>query len=154
MRRLSTIGAALVALAVVVGAFTAPAGADPAHRAPAAGATQSDDGGRVLVAKVSGLIDPVMANFITRSVSDAERSGAIALVLQMNSGGSVVSDQELRQVADAIHGSTVPVTAWVGPSGSRALGGAAQLAGVADRIGIAPARASGRPATWSCPCPS
>lgn len=151
MRRLSTLGAALVALAVVMGAVMSPAGAAPQRRAERASTAQRTDDGRVIVAKVSGLIDPVNADFVTRSVDDAERSGAVALVLQLNSTGSVVSDEDLAKVARAIHDSTVPVTAWVGPSGSRALGGAAQLAGVAERIGIAPGARLGKTADLVVP---
>ena len=98
----------------------------------------------MIVAKVSGLIDPVMADFVRRSIADAERTGALALVLQLNSTGSVIGDDELAELAEQIHDSIVPVTVWVGPSGSRGLGGAAQLAGVAERIGIAPGARLGK----------
>ena len=144
MRRLPIIGAALVALAVAIGALMSPAGAEPQGRSTHTGPAAQGDGGRVIVAKVSGLIDPVMADFISRSVQDAEQSGAVALVLQLNSTGALISDADLVDLAATVHDSLVPVTAWVGPSGSRAIGGAAQLAGVADRIGIAPGARLGK----------
>lgn len=107
-------------------------------------ATSGNGGnGRVNVAKVSGLLDPVMADFVEKSITDAERSGALALVLQVNSGGAVVSARRVASLAQRIHNATIPVVVWVGPSGSRAVGAAAQLAGVASTIGVAPGSALG-----------
>ena len=45
---------------------------------------------------------------------------------------------ELTELADQILDAGVDVSVWIGPSGSRAYGGAAELAGVADEIGMAP----------------
>ncbi|MBX3285186.1 MAG: hypothetical protein KF703_07565 [Actinobacteria bacterium] len=104
----------------------------------------ADDPGRVSIIKVEGLIDPVLADFIDRSISDAERTRMVAVVLQLDSSGSVIDDDRLRALATRIHEAKVPVTVWVGPSGSRALGGAAQLAGVSDLIGIAPGARLGK----------
>lgn len=138
MRRLSTLGAVLVALAAIVGT----AGPAIAHRAAPSPTRRPPT--RVSVVKVSGLIDPVLADFVERSIVDAERSKAVAIVLQMNSTGGVVSDGRLVRLAQRIADARIPVAVWVGPSGSRALGAAAQLAGVADRIGVAPGSRLGR----------
>ena len=102
------------------------------------------DPGRISVVEVEGLIDPVLAAFIERSIADGERSGVVAVVLQMDSSGSVLGDDALRALATRIHDAKVPVVVWVGPSGSSALGGAAQLAGVSDRIGLAPGSRLGK----------
>lgn len=97
------------------------------------------DAGCVDVIAVDGLIDEIEANSITESVRRAERAGdVVAVVLQFNSAGSVVSDTRLNEIARVIHDSTVPVSAWVGASGAEALGGAAELVRVADSSGIAP----------------
>lgn len=106
--------------------------------------TAAADPGRVSILKVEGLIDPVLANFIDRSITEGEQAGVVAVVLQLDSSGSVVDDAELVKLARHIHESSVPVAVWVGPSGSRALGGAAQLAGAAQRIGIAPGARLGK----------
>lgn len=107
--------------------------------------TQSTgDPGRVSIVKVEGLIDPVMADFIEKSIHQGEQARVIAVVLQLDSSGSVVSDARLARLAAAIHEAKVPVTVWVGPSGSRALGGAAQLAGAADLVGLAPGARLGK----------
>lgn len=143
MRRLPTLGAALITLAVVMGGFSALAG-PAAARSGSVAQESSDDPGRVSIIKVEGLIDPVMASFIDRSISEGEAAGVVAVVLQMDSSGSVVDDDVLIDLAKHIHEASVPVAVWVGPSGSSALGGAAQLAGAAERIGIAPGSRLGK----------
>jgi membrane-bound serine protease (ClpP class) len=90
------------------------------------------------------LLDPITIDFVEGSIAAAERAGAVAIVLQLNSGGSVVPASRMAALARRVHDSRVPVAVWVGPSGARALGAAAQLAGVADRIGVAPGSRIGR----------
>lgn len=143
MRRLPTPVVALATLAVALGTVLAlanPVAARP--RAPQQ--SSADDPGRVSIIKVEGLIDPVMADFIDHSISDGEAANVVAVVLQMDSSDSIVSDQVLADLADHIHNATVPVTVWVGPSGSSATGGAAQLAGSAQRLGMAPGTRLGK----------
>jgi len=94
--------------------------------------------GQVDVLETDGYLDPVLVDFISSSIEEAEAADAVAVVLQLNSPGSVVSDEELTALATQIDEATVPVTVWIGPSGSRAYGGAAEIAAVADEIGMAP----------------
>lgn len=137
MRRLPTLGLALVLLGTFLG-LAAPAGAQSSTP------TQDGAAGRVSIIEVQGLIDPVVADYIEESVAAGEDAGVIAVVLQLDSSGSVVSDDRLVSLARRIHDADVPVTVWVGPSGSSALGGAAQLAGAADLVGIAPGARLGK----------
>ena len=153
MRRLPILGAALITAAVVLG-LAAPVlarpvapGQDASTTTAASEATAESeeiDAGRVSILKVEGLIDPVMADFIDRSITDAERAGAVAVVLQMDSSDAVIDDDRLVDLARHVHDADVPVTVWVGPSGSSARGKAAQLVGAASRIGIAPGARLGR----------
>lgn len=99
--------------------------------------------GLVDVVKVDGLVDPVMADFVRQSISDAETFGSIALVLQIDSPGVVVSDASLGALVDDIKQSPVPVSVWVGPSGGEATGATAVLAGHAAEFGMAPGTAWG-----------
>ena len=94
------------------------------------------DAGFVDVVEVSGLLDPVLADFIEQAVAEGAESGARWVVLQVNSPGSVVSDERLLEVARTIADAPVRVAAWIGPSGSKAEGELAQLVAVADEIGI------------------
>jgi len=92
----------------------------------------------VSVIEVAGLIDPVLVDFIDEQIDAADESCAVALVLQLDSGGATVSHDELDDVVAAIEGSAVPVDVWVGPSGSRAAGGAVRLLAAADVVGLSP----------------
>jgi membrane-bound serine protease (ClpP class) len=90
------------------------------------------------VVKVDGLLDPVMADFMLRSIDEAQTVSAIGLVLQVDSPGSVLSDDGMAEIIEAITTSTVPVAVWIGPSGGSALRASALLAGHADGFGMAP----------------
>src|SRR4029450_5284880 len=76
------------------------------------------------VVKVQGVIDPSLASYIRGSIRAAERSGA-TVVLQIDSRGSY--DGYAQELGIFIRSATVPVVAWVGPTGARAAGGAVFL---------------------------
>ena len=135
LRRLAALVAVGVGLAI--GLTTAPATAQ-GDDAPA---TVDDF---VPVIKVSGLIDPIVADFIERTISTAENDGALYLVMQFNSGGSVLTRERFAQLAGRVRDAKVPIGVWVGPSGAKAKAGAAQLVLLADTIGIAPKSRLGR----------
>jgi len=103
---------------------------------------QSDEGGggegTVRILKVSGLIDPVTASFIVEEVAAAADGDVVALVLQVNSEGGVVGDDRMAEVIEAIEASPVPVSTWIGPSGSRAEGDAARLVAASSVSGLSP----------------
>ena len=102
-----------------------------------AAATAGDEGGHVAVIEVSGLLDDVLVDFVEEQIEDAEETGAIALVLQLNSSGAVVGDARLDELVARIERSEPPVDVWVGPSGSRATGDATRLLAAARTVGVA-----------------
>lgn len=115
--------------AAVLLSFTGSAGAQ----------SSCEERGCVDVVAVDGLIDEIEAQNIIDTVTSANRSGGVeAVVLQIDSPGSAVSPGRLGEIASVIRGSALPVTAWIGPSGAVALGGAAELVAVCDMSGIAP----------------
>ena len=99
------------------------------------------------VLQVSGLFDSIVADEVEKSIIDAERDGAQALILQVNSKGSVVGRDRMREIYDAIAEAKVPVAIWVGPSGARATGLVAQLLSAADATGMAPGARIGKTGT-------
>lgn len=143
MRRLPILAATLIMAAAVLG-LAGPVAARALAPVQDAADEPVSDPGRVSILKVEGLIDPVMADFIDRSIAEANEAGAVAVVLQLDSADAVVSDEVLVDLARTIHDSDVPVAVWVGPSGSSARGKAAQLAGAADLVGIAPGARLGK----------
>lgn len=127
---------------VAVGLVTAGAtlaSALAAGPGPAAGQSACDAGsGPVAIIEVDGLLDPVLADFVEDQVVEAERICAVALVLQLDSGGAVVSDGRLDELVSTIEESAVPVGIWIGPSGSKATDDAVRLLAVAEVTGVAP----------------
>ena len=127
---------------VAVGLVTAGAtlaSALAAGPGPAAGQSPCDAGsGPVAIIEVDGLVDPVLADFVEDQVVEAEKICAVALVLQLDSGGAVVSDGRLDELLSTIEESAVPVGIWVGPSGSKATDDAVRLLAVAEVTGVAP----------------
>ncbi len=112
--------------------------------APAAAADESSaDTPAVRVVKLSGLLDPIVADFLDTTLDEVTPENTLAVVLRVDSDGSVVSDARLAGLAAAIHDAPVPVIAWVGPAGSDARGGTAQLLAAADAVGLAPGSAIG-----------
>ncbi len=124
--------AASCLMAVVVSSlFSSGAGAqdDPDPAVEAAGFVE--------IVEVSGLLDDVQADALEDAVIGAAVDGARGIVLQLNSKQAVVSNDRLAELATLITNSPIPVSVWVGPSGSRAAGRTAQLVGVADSVGVA-----------------
>lgn len=125
----------VAALAVLLGAIVALV-------APAAAQTSTSDGLTpgtfVDVFEVSGLLDPVVAGAVLSALEASEAAGAQALVLQVDSEGSVLGDDALTALVQRLATSSVPVHVWVGPSSSQAVGASAALGAVADEFAMAP----------------
>jgi membrane-bound serine protease (ClpP class) len=87
----------------------------------------------VEVFEVSGLLDEVMVSAIEDAIDAAEANGSQALILQLNTGGAVVSDERMTQLLQRVADATVAIGLWVGPSrDAHTYGRPAQLFGVAD----------------------
>ncbi|WP_116995675.1 NfeD family protein [Desertimonas flava] len=125
-------------------ASTASTGTDevPAATEPAADGGSADDSRitapPVHVLQVSGLFDEIVVDSITNAIDDAESEGAQALILQVNTRGSVVGDDTMEQLMEDIDAAPIPIGLWVGPSSAKLYGRPAQLLAVADVSGMAP----------------
>jgi membrane-bound serine protease (ClpP class) len=125
-------------VAAAAGALLVAAGLG-ALAAPAAGQEAAADECReVRVAEVSGLLDPVLVDFVEQTVLDADACGAVAVVLQLDSPGAVVDDRRMDELLAVIDEAEVPVTVWVGPSGAAARDEAFALVQAADVAALAP----------------
>ena len=141
MRRLPTAAAITAVVALLLGvvgfavsAMTSPVSAETTTTI----INEGGPDGFVAVVKVSGLLDPVMVDFIRSSINDAINEGAVALILQADSNGVVVDDSVFAALLNAMLASPVPIDVWVGPSGSHLTGLSAQIVGAADQVGMAP----------------
>ena len=90
------------------------------------------------VLQVSGLFDPILVDAVESAIDRADSEGAQALILQVNSPGTVVSDDVVQDLLDRVATAPIPIGIWVGPSGARFYGTAGQLLAVADVTGMAP----------------
>jgi membrane-bound serine protease (ClpP class) len=111
--------------------------------APAASAQQqpastSGNDGLVTVIQVSGYLDPIEVSFMEQSIDQAEKDHVDALVVQLDSPGSVVDAGKLAHLVGRIQNAAVTIGVWVGPSGAEASGDAAQVVLAAKYRGLAP----------------
>lgn len=92
----------------------------------------------VNVLGVNGLIDSVVVDSIHDATDRAERERALALVLQVDATGVVVSRPAFDGLLTRLRSTTVPIGVWVGPAGSSAEHAAYELVPTADMAGTAP----------------
>src|SRR5260221_1486448 len=74
--------------------------------------------GSVLVFPTTGVVDPIMAEYLQGSLNGAADGGAKAVVIKLNTpGGSLDATQP---ILSAILDARVPVIVWVAPAGGYA----------------------------------
>lgn len=140
LRRLA-IG--LLGGAALVGAATGSAAAT--SNEPADGsATGTQEIGHVDVLQVDGLFDHIVVDAITDAIDSSAADGSQALILQVDSRGAVVDEDEMIALLDRIAEAPLPIGVWVGPTGARLYGSPAQILAVADVTGMAPGARVGK----------
>ncbi|RMD92456.1 MAG: nodulation protein NfeD [Calditrichaeota bacterium] len=72
----------------------------------------------VHVIKVDGIINPVSAEFITRSIERAEQEGVHCLIIELDTPGGLL--ESTRQITKAFLASKIPIVVYVYPQGARA----------------------------------
>jgi hypothetical protein len=107
-------------------------------KGPTIGIGDPTKGGVVAVVSVNGFIDPVLADFMSTSIEQANKIDAVALVFQVDLQGSVIPDDQLAALIMEMHESKVPVDIWLGPTGSELMGQAVYLLLGADEFAMAP----------------
>jgi membrane-bound serine protease (ClpP class) len=73
---------------------------------------------RVVVVEVSGAINPVVAEFVSGEIEDANAAQEALIIVRMDTPGGL--DTSMRQIIKSIQSSKIPVATFVAPSGSRA----------------------------------
>jgi membrane-bound serine protease (ClpP class) len=91
----------------------------------------------VVVGEIKGIINPVMAGYIDRVISDAEASNARAVVFYMDTPGGL--SDAMRDINLRILASRVPVIIYVAPDGARAGSAGVYISYAAHLVGMAPA---------------
>ena len=72
----------------------------------------------VYVARVEGVINPVMSSYVQRALGEAERNRASVLLIEMDTPGGLM--ESMRDITGAIMNAKVPVIVYVSPQGARA----------------------------------
>ena len=73
---------------------------------------------QIVVVKISGAINPAVAEFVSQEIHQANKEKQALIVLNMDTPGGL--DTSMRQIIKKIQSSHVPVASYVSPSGSRA----------------------------------
>ncbi|TET26227.1 MAG: nodulation protein NfeD [Dehalococcoidia bacterium] len=73
---------------------------------------------KIVVLNISGVINPVLADYIERGIEQAEEENATVCIIQMDTPGGL--DTAMRDIVKSIVNAEVPVVVYVSPSGARA----------------------------------
>jgi membrane-bound serine protease (ClpP class) len=73
---------------------------------------------QVDVLTVKGVINPIVANYVSRGIRAAESDGATALIIELDTPGGL--DSSMRDIIQNILNSRIPVVVYVSPPGGRA----------------------------------
>ncbi len=72
----------------------------------------------IILVSLEVVVNPVMSEFISKSIDDAVREKANVLVIELDTPGGL--DTSMRSIVKKINSSEVPVVVYVSPSGARA----------------------------------
>jgi membrane-bound serine protease (ClpP class) len=100
-------------------------------------AASAQTSGVVVELSVDGVVDPFVADHVEDGLADAEREGANAVLLTIDTPGGL--DSSMRQIVKAILNSDVPVIAYVSPEGARAASAGTFVLMAAHVAAMAPA---------------
>jgi membrane-bound serine protease (ClpP class) len=90
----------------------------------------------VLVATLTGVINPITNSYISKAVDRAVSTQANALIIQMDTPGGL--DTSMRGIIKKILGAPLPVVIFVSPSGARAASAGLYITEAADIAVMAP----------------
>ncbi|HEY50849.1 MAG TPA: nodulation protein NfeD [Dehalococcoidia bacterium] len=96
---------------------------------------------RIDVLTVKGTINPVLTDYISRGIEQAEETGASAVVIQLDTPGGL--DTAMRDIIQSIINARVPVVVYVSPAGARAASAGAYITLSAHVAVMAPNTAIG-----------
>ncbi|MFQ6122330.1 MAG: nodulation protein NfeD [Dehalococcoidales bacterium] len=96
---------------------------------------------RIDVLQVKGTINPVLVDYISRGIDQAEEYGALAVIIQMDTPGGL--DTAMRDIVKEIVNARVPIVVYVSPSGARAASAGVFVTMAAHIAAMAPNTAIG-----------
>ena len=114
-QRIAVLGLGI--LLIATGVAAQDAGTDSKDKQPAVPTQSTKKDGRIVVVRINGAINPVVADYTTKHIRAANEAGDELVVLQMDTPGGL--DLSMRQIIKGIQASSVPIATYVAPSGSR-----------------------------------
>ncbi|MFO7554581.1 MAG: nodulation protein NfeD [Desulfobacterales bacterium] len=90
----------------------------------------------VYIVKVSGSINPAVADFIEKGINKASADGVSCIIIEIDTPGGLA--ESMRKIVMAIYASQVPVVSYVAPSGARAASAGVMITIAADIAAMAP----------------
>lgn len=97
---------------------------------------QAPPSSTIRVVRLAGIINPVVADFITGELAEVNAGKAKAFLLELDTPGGL--DTAMRDIIQGILGSEAPVIVYVYPSGARAASAGALITLAADFAAMAP----------------
>jgi membrane-bound serine protease (ClpP class) len=98
-------------------------------------------GKEITVLKVSGNIVPVVADYISRGIQEAEENGSAACIIQLDTPGGLLDTTE--KIVRTIMNADVPVVVYVSPHGAWAASAGTFITVSAPISGMAPGTSIG-----------
>jgi membrane-bound serine protease (ClpP class) len=98
-------------------------------------------GSRIDVLTIKGTINPVLVDYLSRGIEQAEETGAQAIIIQMDTPGGL--DTAMRDIIQDIVNARIPVIVYVSPAGARAASAGAYITLAAHIAVMAPNTAIG-----------
>jgi membrane-bound serine protease (ClpP class) len=98
--------------------------------------TVAAQGDQVLLLEIEGPVTPAMASYFDRAIDEAERRGASAVLITLDTpGGSLDVTLEIVQ---SFRNAQVPVIVYVAPDGAQAASAGSVIAAAAHAVAMAP----------------
>lgn len=98
---------------------------------PARGQTST-----IVALDLSGVVDPIIADYISTNLARAEAEGAAAVLITIDTPGGL--DSSMREIVKAILNTRTPVVCYVAPEGARAASAGAFILTSCDVAAMAP----------------
>ena len=90
----------------------------------------------IYILKISGSINPAVADFVKKGIVKASEDGVACVIVQIDTPGGLA--ESMRTIVMAIFASKVPVISYVAPSGARAASAGVMITIAADIAAMAP----------------